>query len=171
VQTIKEGPWVAGRLDRGEFLFPALEELALQENIRAGFVVLGLGFLDHIEAGYFRPGGYERFRPRGAWELLGLHGSVARYEGRPHIHLHFVASGPKGRSLGGHLFHARVALLVEFLILDLRTRRFTREPLPSGVLRLAFEKGSRSRGDDQEQKRSRSRPARRSPTARRRGAT
>jgi uncharacterized protein len=118
---------VAVRLDPGEDLFGSLEKVAIEHDIRAGFVVSALGALEDAELGYFDGKEYQRKVLKGAHEVAGMPGSIARLDGKPHFHLHAVLGDPSHHAHAGHLHSARAGFLLEVL-LEVLPGEFDRTP-------------------------------------------
>ncbi len=107
---------IAVRLDPGEEVLPALESIAEKHDVRAGFVTVGIGSLRDTTLGYFDGERYLKRELKEPHELLGLSGSIARWEGRPHIHLHATLSDRACQSVGGHFHGGTVEILAEILV-------------------------------------------------------
>lgn len=131
------------RLDDGQELFEALSSFAGREGIRAAAVVFGIGMFRHATIGYWDG---QQYRPRelaDPHEVVGLHGTIARADGRPSLHLHAALAGPDHALVGGHLMRATVGVLQELLLETFPGRTFGR-PLGEsfGLRMLDLEPGS-----------------------------
>jgi len=139
LRTTTEGDVVLAKLDDGEDLFPAILEVRDREGFESGMVLWGIGMLRDAEVGYFNGTSYDRKTYGDAHELLALHGSIATDAEMP-LHLHAALAGRDHRVVGGHLFHATVAVLNEIAVRIFRTTRLGRAWNPrSGLRELVLE--------------------------------
>ena len=102
------------RLERGDEVRAALSKLMREEEIGCG-TVTGLGAVDDPRLGYYvlDEKRYIERRFAGEFELVGLNGTLAWYDGEPFPHVHVVLSDPEFATLGGHCFEATTAATVE----------------------------------------------------------
>lgn len=104
-------------LERGDDLRPSLEGLATELGLAAARVT-ALGALEDPELGSFDlpTKVYHKKVFPGIWELLSLVGNLSLVDGRPFLHAHVALSGHDFRVFGGHLFEARVGVMVELFL-------------------------------------------------------
>jgi uncharacterized protein len=134
--------WMA-RLDDGEDLLGSLIEFARREDLRAAAVLSGIGMVRRATIGYWDGSQYRPQELTVPHEVVGLHGSIARADGAPSIHLHIAAAGPDYRLVGGHLLRATVGVLQEVYIESFPGRAFGRPLVESfGLRMLDLEPGS-----------------------------
>ena len=124
------------RLDDGQDLFEALTEVAVREDLRAAAIVSGIGMFRRATIGYWDGTQYQPHDLAVPHEIVGLHGSIARADGGPSIHLHVAAAGPDYRVVGGHLLRATVGVLQEIVIEAFPGRAFGRPMNESFGLRM-----------------------------------
>ena len=110
------GRLCAVRLDPGEDVLGRLAEILERQDIRGGFVTVGIGSLRDTTLGFFDQERYVQRTFREPHELLSMTGSIARYEGKPHIHLHAALGDPEYRVVGGHFHGGTVEVLVELMV-------------------------------------------------------
>jgi len=77
----KDSHGIFVKLDRGEELFPSLEELAEKELHDGGMIVMAIGMLKNSVVGYYNGTTYEKRTLEKGHELLGLHGSIRILDG------------------------------------------------------------------------------------------
>jgi len=131
------------RFDEGQDLFEALTAFAEREAVRAGAVTFGIGMLRAASFGYWDGGKYVPHDLTAPHELIALHGSIARADARPSVHLHAAAAGPDHRLVGGHLLRATVGVLAEVGVETFPGRTFGRPLVESyGLRMLDLEPGS-----------------------------
>ena len=118
MQHRKDGNFVIVKLDEGEDIIKSLEQVLVNENIKNGFIVSGIGAGVELEIGYLRGKTYEReiFNP--PMEITSFSGSIT--EGDPKMHIHINASGPDHLTYGGHLFSGKAKPLMEILLFFIR---------------------------------------------------
>lgn len=126
MQTVREGDRWMLRLDDGQDLFATLTEFARREDIEAAVVVSGIGMVQRATIGYWDGTRYQTQELSVPHEVVALHGSIARADGVPSIHLHLAAAGPDHRLVGGHLMQATVGVLQEILLVAFPGRTFGR---------------------------------------------
>ena len=143
MQAVRDGSSWLLRLDDGQDLFDTLTTFALREDLRAAAVAFGIGMFRRATIGYWDGQQYRSRELTSAHEVVGLHGSIARAEGRPSIHLHAALAGPDHTLVGGHLMQATVGMLQELLLVAFPGRTFGRPLVESfGLRMLDLEPGS-----------------------------
>lgn len=136
MQAVREGTrWVV-RLDDGQDLFDALTEFAEREHVGAGAVLLGIGMFRRATFGYWDGQQYQPQELTAPHEVVALHGTIARAEGHPSIHLHGAVAGPDHRLVGGHLLKATVGMLQEVVVETFPSHTFGRPLVESRGLRM-----------------------------------
>ena len=107
-------------LRRGALVHDSLEQLALEENLRAGFVT-GLGAFEETVLAFFdrEQRKYVETPIHGPVEVASLTGNVTRVDGDPFAHLHAVIAGRDLIARGGHLVSGRVGVTMEIFVRDL----------------------------------------------------
>jgi len=124
------------RLDDGQELFETLTAFADREEIRAAAIAFGIGMFRRARIGYWDGQQYRSQDLEVPHEVVGLHGTVARADGRPSVHLHAALAGPDHRLVGGHLMQATVGILQEVLVEVFPERTFGRPLVESFGLRM-----------------------------------
>ena len=102
------------RLERGSDMLEGLTEAAAKLGVEAG-TVQAIGAVSELAIGYFDQGRKE-YRANSfpsAFEIGSGVGNVSLKEGNPFVHLHVVATGPDGASVGGHLMEGTKVYLIE----------------------------------------------------------
>ena len=102
------------RLDRAADMLEALNEAAQRLETEAG-TVQAIGAVSELVIGFFDQ---ERKEYRtnsfpSAFEIGSGVGNVSLKDGDPFVHLHVVATGPDGASVGGHLMEGTTVYLIE----------------------------------------------------------
>ena len=142
MQVAEDGPRYLLRLKEGTDLFGALSDFAVSHSMRAGVVVSGIGMVRHGSIGYWNGKEYAPRELSVPHELVGLHGSVARVDGAPSIHLHAALSDDHHHLLGGHLLRATIGVVGEIYIESFPGRTFGRPMNESlGLRTLDLEPG------------------------------
>ena len=88
MQAVRDGTRWMVRLDDGEDLLGSLTEFARREDLRAAAILSGIGMIRRATLGYWDGSQYRPQELTVPHEVVGLHGSIARSEGAPSIHLH-----------------------------------------------------------------------------------
>jgi uncharacterized protein len=102
------------RFDRGTDMLKSLNEAAQELAVEAG-TVQAIGAVSELVIGYFDQDRKE-YRTNSfpsAYEIGSGVGNVSLKEGEPFVHLHVVATGPDGASVGGHLMEGTTVYLIE----------------------------------------------------------
>jgi uncharacterized protein len=124
------------RLEDGQDLFATLVEWARREDIRAAAIVSGIGMFRSATVGYWDGTQYRPHELTVGHEVVALHGSIARADGAPSLHLHAGLAGPDHRLVGGHLMRATVGVLQEMVVEAFPGRTFGRPMVESFGLRM-----------------------------------
>jgi uncharacterized protein len=136
MQAIHDGPRWMLRFDDGQDLFEAFTAFAEQEQVRAAAVLFGIGMFRRATFGYWDGSQYRPEELTVPHEVVALHGSIARADGVPSIHLHGAVAGPDHRLVGGHLLRATVGVLQEVAVETFPGRTFGRPLVESFGLRM-----------------------------------
>lgn len=143
MQATRDGSRWLLRLDEGQDLFPTLEAFLRKEDVRAGTVGFGIGMFARATLGYWDGTQYRPHEIDLPHEVVALHGTIARAEGQPSIHLHAALVGPDHRLVGGHLLRATVHVVQELSLTTFPGKAFGRPMVESLGLRiLDLEPGS-----------------------------
>jgi predicted DNA-binding protein with PD1-like motif len=124
------------RLDDGQDLFGALAGFAAKEDVRAGTILFGIGMFRTAAIGYWDGSQYRSLELTVPHEVVGLHGTIARSDDAPSLHLHAALAGPDHHLVGGHLLRATVGVLQEVAIDTFPGRTFGRPLVESWGLRM-----------------------------------
>jgi uncharacterized protein len=136
MQAIRDGTRWMVRLDDGQDLFEALNGFAVRESLRAAALVSGIGMFKQATIGYWDGTRYQPHEIAAPHEVVALHGTIARADGAPSVHLHAGLAGPDHRLVGGHLMKATVGVLQEIVIETFPGRTFGRPLVESFGLRM-----------------------------------
>lgn len=136
MQSVREGSRYLLRLDDGQDLHATLAAFAEREGIRAGAVLFGIGMFRRATLGYWDGHQYQPRELDSPHEVVALHGTIARAEQAPSIHLHSAVAGPDHRLVGGHLIRATVGALQEVGLETFPGRTFGRPLDESWGLRI-----------------------------------
>lgn len=112
VDTDKDG--FALGLERGDAVRAIIEEFAAARGIGLA-EVSAIGAVADPELGYYDLARKQYVRKvfAGDWELASLQGNITIKDGKPFLHAHVVLGGPDFAAVAGHLFDAKVAVVVE----------------------------------------------------------
>jgi predicted DNA-binding protein with PD1-like motif len=136
MQAVREGAQWMVRLDDGQDLFETLSEFARKEKITAAAVLFGIGMFRKATFGYWDGKQYQPHELAVPHEVVALHGTIARSEDAPSVHLHGAVAGPDHHLVGGHLLRATVGVLQEMAIETFPGRTFGRPLVESWGLRM-----------------------------------
>ncbi|HTT15310.1 MAG TPA: PPC domain-containing DNA-binding protein [Thermoplasmata archaeon] len=136
MQAVREGTRWMLRLDDGQDLFPTLIAFAERESVRAGAILFGIGMFRRATVGYWDGRQYQPQELTEPHEVIALHGTIARADGAPSVHLHAAVAGPDHRLVGGHLLRATVGVLQEVVVETFPGRTFGRPLNESFGLRM-----------------------------------
>lgn len=111
------GNTIVARIDRGEEILTALQEIAEAENIRLASIS-ALGATNDFTVGVYNVDEkqYHANDFKGNFEIVSLTGTVSTMDGRFYAHLHMSAGDEKGQVFGGHLNRAVVSAVCEMVI-------------------------------------------------------
>lgn len=136
MQAVRDGSRWMLRLDDGQDLFEAISTFARREGVTAAGIVFGIGMFRSATVGYWDGQQYRPSELTAPHEVVGLHGTIARVDGAPSVHLHAALAGPDHRLVGGHLLRATVGILQELLLESFPGRTFGRPMVESFGLRM-----------------------------------
>jgi len=136
MQTARDGSRWMLRLDDGQDLFEALSAFAVREDVRAGAVVFGIGMFRRATFGYWDGKQYQPRELTVPHEVVSLHGTIARQDGAPSLHLHGAVAGPDHAIVGGHLLRATIGMLQEVLVEVFPGKAFGRPMVESFGLKM-----------------------------------
>lgn len=110
---------IIARLDPGEDVLETLENLVMENNIRAGYLML-IGAISGATLGYFdiHKKEYKSFTIAEDLEVTSCSGNVAFTEdGTPVVHAHMVVADENGKSYSGHLMKGcKVSVTIEVVL-------------------------------------------------------
>ena len=111
------GNTIVARIDRGEEILTALQEIAEAEDIRLASIS-ALGATNDFTVGVYNVDEkqYHANDFKGNFEIVSLTGTVNTMDGRFYAHLHMSAGDEKGQVFGGHLNRAVVSAVCEMAI-------------------------------------------------------
>lgn len=111
------GNTIVARIDRGEEILAALQEIAAAEDIRLASIS-ALGATNDFTVGVYNVDEkqYHANDFKGNFEIVSLTGTVSTMDGRFYAHLHMSAGDEKGQVFGGHLNRAVVSAVCEMVI-------------------------------------------------------
>lgn len=111
------GNTIVARIDRGEEILTALQEIAEAEGIQLASIS-ALGATNDFTVGVYNVDEkqYHANDFRGNFEIVSLTGTVSTMDGRFYAHLHMSAGDEKGQVFGGHLNRAVVSAVCEMVI-------------------------------------------------------
>ncbi len=136
MQAARDGHRWLLKLDENSDLFETLTGFAEKEDLRAATVPFGIGMFYESSFGYWDGSRYQPHETSGRQEVVALHGTIARADGRPSIHLHGAVSGADHVLRGGHLLRAKVGVLLELAVDAFPNRTFGRPMVESVGLRV-----------------------------------
>lgn len=104
-------------LFKEEDLRSSIQSLAQKERIH-GAMISAIGALKDPELGYYdlERQTYSRRKWLGLWELVQLSGNISFFDNQPLLHVHATISGNDFTAHSGHLFDAKVGVMVELFI-------------------------------------------------------
>ena len=125
------GNTIVARIDRGEEILTALQEIAEAEDIRLASIS-ALGATNDFTVGVYNVDEkqYHANDFKGNFEIVSLTGTINTMDGEFYTHLHMSAGDEKGQVFGGHLNRAVVSAVCEMVITVIDgvvDRRFSEE--------------------------------------------
>lgn len=129
------------KLDKDEWLMESLIKAFRENKIEHALVIQGIGMLKMFELGSYDGKKHVSKTTATPFELIGLGGTVAQYEGDYSIHLHASLADDTGRVIGGHLKDGKVAVIAEIMVLVLNSVKLTRKPNPDSNLAELYIEG------------------------------
>ena len=117
MESRRFGNTIVARIDRGEEILTALQEIAAAEDIRLASIS-ALGATNDFTVGVYNVDEkqYHANDFKGNFEIVSLTGTVSTMDGEFYAHLHMSAGDEKGQVFGGHLNRAVVSAVCEMVI-------------------------------------------------------
>ena len=111
------GNTIVARIDRGEEILAALQEIAEAEGIQLASIS-ALGATNDFTVGVYNVDEkqYHANDFKGNFEIVSLTGTINTMDGEFYTHLHMSAGDEKGQVFGGHLNRAVVSAVCEMVI-------------------------------------------------------
>lgn len=108
---------IMGRVPQGEDLLGYLNQICLDENIKAG-QVSAIGAVAKAKIGFYDQAKqvYDFMDFDEPLEIVSLMGNVSLKDGKPFVHAHVVFGDHTGKLLGGHLAEGAPVFACEFII-------------------------------------------------------
>lgn len=136
MQVLKrENGVVLLRFDRGEPFPAALADYCAGAGLESAVVLCGIGMLSGTVIGRYDGREYTRTVFDDSLEVLSLQGNVSMKQGEPFVHLHVSLADHDFTARGGHLFDARVSMVIELALLEL-SPGLERRPMGGDFWRL-----------------------------------
>ena len=101
---------IIGRIDAGDSLAKAIEEIAKKENVKTAFIT-GVGAAKHLDIGcyQFSKQVYVPYSLDGDFEITSLIGNITTKDGEFYLHLHITAVDDDCKMYGGHFNDAIIS--------------------------------------------------------------
>ena len=111
----REGDIIVAKLDDGEDIMKALEQLVAEHELFSALILTGIGMLRDFEIGFFNGQDYEKKRFDSPMELTAMSGNIST---QPSLimHVHVNVAGPEHGVQGGHLFDGTVNVTNELVL-------------------------------------------------------
>lgn len=105
------------RLKKGDKVRESIREVAVKENIKAGYFT-GIGAVDTLKIGLFYPekGDYTWDYYNEDMEVTSIVGNIGMVDGDQLVHTHITCGRAKSEIIGGHLDEATCSLTMEIFI-------------------------------------------------------
>jgi len=108
-----------GTIPYGEDLLGYLNSLVSEMGIELGIIKI-LGGLRKTSLAYYDQEKKEflKIESDEPVEIVSCYGNITKKDGKPHIHLHLIASRSDGSCIGGHLIEGCEVFAAEFFIFE-----------------------------------------------------
>jgi uncharacterized protein len=102
---------------QGDEAFSGLLEFAEKYHVTSAHFT-AIGALNGATLGWFDPKRemYKKIYINGQYEVIGMSGDIALYEGKPAVHTHMIVGGPDGTTRAGHVLEAYVSPTLEVMV-------------------------------------------------------
>ncbi len=109
-----DGEFIIVKMEAEDDLLSSIEKVAKEAEIKAGFVMSGIGGVKNLEIGSLKGKTHVRERIEEVQEIVSLSGSIS--EDDPVLHIHISVAGVSHHAFGGHLFMGTVYPFAEIVI-------------------------------------------------------
>ena len=105
------------RLDKGGEINKSIIYIAKEENVNTCWIN-GIGAIEDIEMGFYdlREKKYDKKIFKGNYELTSFMGNITIKGQEQFLHSHITISDENYKSIGGHLFEAKIKVAGEFFM-------------------------------------------------------
>ena len=142
VDKSRKGDLLIMRFSDGEDLLAVMKQALLDENVKSGIVLGGVGMVRNAGLSFYKGRGeYETVPVATESELCSLNGNVSRFGDDIIIHLHAVIGRPGGDALAGHLSAATVNMTAEVAVLVSQVELVRKQDPETGLKTLGFGQG------------------------------
>lgn len=121
----KDGDFIVVKLEAEDAIIESLKDVVSKENVKAGFVISGIGGAHHVEVGALKGKTHIREVLEEQMEIVSISGSIS--EDDPILHLHISLAGVSHHAFGGHLFSGKAYPFAEIVIKKFDRIRMKRE--------------------------------------------
>ena len=130
-------------LEPGDELIATLRSFAAQCNVSTA-CVSGIGAVDRLELGYFRPATqqYARRRFDEELEVLTITGTISLLQDEPKPHVHGIFGRSDFSTIGGHVFEAVCSVTLEIEVVT-TAEAIRRGPVDYSDLELMLPEAAR----------------------------
>ncbi|MFC1909749.1 PPC domain-containing DNA-binding protein [Chloroflexota bacterium] len=129
------------RLLHNEDVFEQVQDICRKYDVTTAVVLNGIGRMHHFEIGFFKAAGqYDKKQYNEPWELCCLAGNISKQpSGIYALHLHAILSDIEKKTVGGHLFAAKVDATNEIVLLKTDIRLMRQVDPATGLQSLLLE--------------------------------
>lgn len=132
-----ENDFIILKIETGDDVFSAMNELVTREKITSGIVLSGIGMIKNGKVGYLNGDKYVEMTFEEPREVVSFSGSIA--ENEPLFHIHGSFADIHHNITGGHFFQGTGAPMMEISIKVLKKARIIRKKSEkSGLMELDF---------------------------------
>jgi len=123
MKYVKDGVNFLISMEKDDDVIESILSVVEEEKITSA-VLSGIGALTDATLGFYNIR-YKEYRKKnfpGNYELVSCQGNISEKDGKPFVHAHVSMSGPNYKTISGHLFSAKIAVVGEFILQPLETK-------------------------------------------------
>ncbi|MFQ6608703.1 MAG: PPC domain-containing DNA-binding protein [Fidelibacterota bacterium] len=123
MKYVKDGVNFLISMEKGDDVVKSILSVVVQEEIDSA-ALSGIGAVTDVTLGFYnlRYKEYQKKIFPGYYELVSCLGNISEKDGKPFVHAHVSMSGPNYKTISGHLFSAKIAVVGEFVLQPFETK-------------------------------------------------
>ena len=123
MRYVKDGDHFLISIEKNDDVIESILSVVKKGNLHSASIS-GIGAVKDVTLGIYNTSEkkYDQKHFPGNYELVSCLGNVSEKNGKMFVHAHVIMNGPDYRTIGGHLFSAKIAAVGEFVLQPFNTK-------------------------------------------------